>query len=371
MRINSANVVKEIEESPEESQQELTLLHALSKHSVSGLKDLKKEFDPTPIDPKAKKPDLINELLPSIPKESINAIIDKAFNPKIRYTAYIASFEADLPDGEEIAKKTEGFNSDHQYQNEDLLTNGHVERSTLEYVHTIKGESIFVFSSYRKELKFDPEARESTPSTSVKKIRISVDNSTKLITMYTGNKDILGDVLRAMYYIFGKSVKTVSINLAGIVPVDTQEFSYQTVKVLDYIYHGLTELGKLGVINSIELDTPLKSKKPQLVKVKGDDLLTDEVICKYLFIHKRDLVGIRTDFTIILNGFEYLISVELGLKDDKIKVSIKKDHYSLDQLDIFFKLIEENVSIHMANRGLINAQDLHLILSRLSNLALK
>ncbi|OMF14419.1 hypothetical protein BK131_13235 [Paenibacillus amylolyticus] len=113
MKINSANIVKEIEEISEksekseesqESQQELTLLHALSKHSVSGLKDLKKEFDPTPIDPKAKKPDLINELLPSIPKESINAIIDKAFNPKIRYTAYIASFDADLPDGEAIVE---------------------------------------------------------------------------------------------------------------------------------------------------------------------------------------------------------------------------------------------------------------------------
>ncbi|WP_127580787.1 hypothetical protein [Paenibacillus koleovorans] len=353
------------------SQEELTLKHALSKNSVSALKDLIKVFDAIPIDPKASKPELINNLVPSIPKESISVIIDKAFNPKIRYTAFVASFDSELPTNEEFEERIVEYNTEYDYNHNDLLKNGHIDRSYLEYHQKLNNELIFILSAFRKILRFDPEARESTPSTSLKKIRITVNENTKLITVYTGNKDYFEKALIAMYKLLGKSVKAVSINLSGVLPSDTQEFSFPTVKILDYIYHGLTRIGKIGLINAVELDTPSKSKNPQTVKVKGDDLLTDEVICKYLFIHKRDLVGIRTHFTFVIEENEYPTSIELLIKDDRIKIGIKKENYSFEQLDLFFGLIQKNINEFLRNRGLINSMELQKILSRLSTLAVK
>lgn len=356
----------------EKQMEELTLQHALSKNSIKGLKELNQRFDATPIDPRAKKPELIKNLLPSIPKESINVIIDEAFNPKIRYNAYLATFESEFPQEDQVIQEIQNYNLKYHYNSdESLLVDGYIEKNSIELLRTLGNETTFVFSIHRRELRFDPEARESSPITSIKKIRVVVNSINKLITVFTGDKDYFDKVLVSMYSIFGKSVKAVSLNLTGILPVDTSGFSFHTVKALDYIYHGLTQIGKLGMITAIELDTPSKSKNPQVVKVKGDDLLTDEVICKYLLIHSRDLVGIKAYFTFIIDSNEYKTSIELGLKDSKIKISIKKENYSLDMLDSFFKLLQDNVRTNIENRGLININGLQPILSKLSTLALK
>lgn len=348
----------------------LTLLHALSKNSNKDLKRIAQKYNPTKkIDPNAGKPKLISDIVPMIPQKDYEGIIDSTFNtPKTRYTAHLGRFDLALLSENDINENCDSFNNSRGYKEEipSYLPN---HKEHLELIKYDDKELIFYFTATTKKPEFDEDAMESRPIVYSKKIRVQIKPEENQISVFTGDKDLVNDVLSALTNVFGHAITPLTLNKTGISELDKGSFSFQTVKVVDYIYHGLSKLGRIGVITQIDLESP-SNQKPQRVKVQGEDLLDDKSICEYLLIHARDLVGVKLDLILIIGENEHKINIELGLRDNRIKLGIKRDKYSIEQITNFYHILEDNLQFYLRLTGLIDNKDTSIILDNIRKKAL-
>lgn len=351
-----------------------TLKHALSKKSVPELKKLKEELDVIePINLNVSKPKIIDNLTPVIPEEYYEAIVESVFHdPSIRYSAHLGYYDSEIPTEKVMNEFCEKYNDLHQWPiNQEFIKP--VEKHELKLIKYNQNDSIYEihYSLYKKRLNYNPDARQSLPQIQRKIVRVLVNDNKKLITVFTGDKDIFNDILSSIMPIFNGSVRPYDIEKTGITDAIAGSFSYHTVKVIDFIYHGLTEVGEIGQIIGVELDTPTSSKQPQYVRVKGDDLLKDESICKYLLLRKRDIVGVKLQFKFVIGEDTFITHTEFGLKDNRIKIGIAKEKFKNSQVDTFFDILEDVTKKYINRFGLINSSGTMTILEKLRAIALK
>lgn len=351
---------------------EFTLKHALSRKSFPDIKDLSKRYNPSEqINPRAGKPELIDGLIPNIPKEEQERIIDSVFNtPKSRYTAHLAVYETEVPNKEKIEQECNTYNiqfNKYDIKLEEYQTN---QKEEIQLVSYDQEELWFYYTNTVRRPDFDHDSMESRPLVIAYKIRIVINLTKKLVTIFTGDKDLFNQALTAIASVLGKSFKPLNPNKTGITPTVSGSFSFHTVKILDFIYHGLSIVGTIGGINQIELDTPSKSKKPQKVKVQGDDLLDDKSICDYLVLYGRDLVGLKLDFFFEIEEEKFKTTVDFSIRDNRVKIGIKKDNYSIEKVKEFFEILENNTRTFLEKPGLINEKGTSEILERIRKTAL-
>jgi hypothetical protein len=324
------------------------------------------------IDPKAGKPELIENLAPLIPADSRDEIIDKSFNtPKTRYIAHLGILKTDhtfnRPSENDLKRKCEEYSNSHKYNPDkaDFETNKKQEIELAQFGDEILA---FYYTESTRHLVYDADFRESKPVVGVKKLRILVDMGQKSIDVFTGDRELANNAFSALTNIFGKVAKALSITTAGI---QTASLSFHTMKVLDYIYHGLQQIGKIVSITSVDIDSPAKSKKPQKINVKGEDLLEDVNICRYLALEARDLVGLKIDFNINQKGTTSRVQIDLGIFSSRIKLGIRKDVYSIDTIKEFYELLKRNLEENLTVRGLINEKGTEKIITRIRDTAIQ
>jgi hypothetical protein len=350
----------------------LTLSHALSKNSIKELQHLYDEYlNEEEIDPNVGKKELIDELLPVIPQSDHDRIIDNTFSkPKTRYTAHLGYYEINLPEVSEIELNCDQYNDSHGYD----LSLKHYQTNRKEIVKLVdvtNDQMIFYFTESTRKLEFDEDAMESKPIVYTKRIRIILSLIKKRVSVFTGNKDLFNQALIALTVILKGPIKPLEMNQTGIRETVRGSFSFHTVKALDFVYHGLSQVGMIGAINQIDLETPSKSKKPQKVKVQGDELLDDKSICDYLFYHSRDLVGFKLDFTFKIREDSFKTNIVIGLRDNKVKIGVKKDNYSLDKVKEFFTILEDNAQTLLMDYGLIDENKTIKILEKIRSRAIE
>lgn len=349
----------------------LTFLHALSHTSVPELKKIIKKYSPeTKINPNAGKPKLIKDIVPIIPKAEYEKIIDRTFNtPKTRFTAYLGRFEADLISEDDIKKNCDTFNKDHDYDPEipEYLTNN---KENLKLVSYSQEAVIFYYSATTKKLEYDEDAMESKPVIYTKKIRILIKPNEKKVAIFTGDKDLMNNALTALTIVFGKAITPLMLNTTGISNIVKGSFSFHSVKAIDFIYHGLAEIGVIGAISQIIMETSSGSKRPQKVTVQGDDLLEDKSICEYLVLYSRDIIGVKMELKLIIGEEEHKINLDLGLRGSGVKIGIKKGNHPIDKINEFYNIIENNMHKNLKQMGLINEEGTIKILERIRQKAL-
>jgi len=349
----------------------LTLSHALSKNSVKDLQEMYERYmNEEDIDPNAGKQELIDELLPIIPQNEHDRIIDNTFStPKTRYTAHLGRYDIPVPDETVINENCEKYNTDHDYDSSlrEYQTN---RKEKIELVESNTDELIFYYTEMTKRLDYDEDSLESKPIVYSKRIRIIFDLHEKHVSVFTGSKDLFNQALTALTVVFDGPIVPLDLNLTGISESVRGSFSFHTVKALDFIYHGLSKVGVIGAINQIDLETSSKSKKPQKVKVQGDELLDDKSICEYLFLHSRDLVGFKLEFSFIHGEHTFKSNIEIGLRDNRIKVGVKKESYSLDRVKQFFSILEKTAQTNLTDFGLIDEEETVKILEKIRTRAI-
>lgn len=348
-----------------------TLIHALSKNSIPDLKKLAEMYDSEErINPNAGKPKIIEDLIPVIPTADREKIIDRTFNtPKTRYTAHLGVFKGSDLSVEEIKENCETFNSTHDFSDTAIPYQSNYKEE-IELISTDDEEYLFHYTFTMKKPEYDYDSMESRPVIYSRKIRVIIKPSHEQVSVFTGDRDLFNNVLTALTLVYGKAITPLDINKTGISNNVSGSFSFHTVKVIDFIYHGLEKIGTIGAINQIELETVSKSKKPQKVRVQGDDLLDDKSICEYLFIYGRDLVGVKLEIKLPLGEGEHLVNIEIGLRDNRIKIGIKKDHYSLELIKDFYELVENNTQKYLQAYGLVDEKKTIKILDRIRHRAI-
>lgn len=314
---------------------------------------LKNYGDDEKVNPGVLKKTLVSRLASVIPQEEQEKIIHEVFSkPNSRYTAHLAKVNAEFSfSEEELTTKIKTYNDQSVFSEEEF------EKSTkysLELKDTSNVETVIVFSSITRKPQFDIETMISNPVTYHQRVRVLIKHDTKRVIVYTGDRDIFNNVLTVLTIALESAITPLDSNKTGITNMEKGSFSFDTVKFIDFIYNGLTSVGTLSQVNQIELESIKTSKQTQKVTVQGDMLLNDKSICRYLFIHARDLVGIKGVLRIDINDVEYSISFEIGLRNNRVKLGIKKDRYSIEELKMFFTLIEETFYENIAKPGLIN-----------------
>lgn len=353
---------------------ELTLKHALSVKSVPQLKLLKEQFDnDRAINLNEGKPQIIEQLTPIIPETYYEEIVEAAFyKPNVRYNAFLAKYEGNMPSTEDLKRHCENFNNDSDWPNEEDLIRGS-EKQTINLNEDLERENsvLFHYTVYKKRLEFDVDVAQSMPVTRRKIVRIQVNTQSQIISVFTGDTDLFNQILIDLMKIINPNVKPLTVQKTGISNMTVGSFSFHTVKVLDYLYHGLSKIGTVGIIKHIELDTPSSSKKPQKVKVNGENLLIDESICKYLFLRGRDLSGIKIEFSFKIDGEHFKTNIEIGIRDNRMKISLTKEKYKESQITVFFNILQENIKKYLGRPGLINEKETINILDQLKKIALQ
>ncbi|MED3761364.1 hypothetical protein P4555_20255 [Peribacillus frigoritolerans] len=349
-----------------------TLAHALSKNSIPELKKLSEKYNADEhINPNAGKPRLIQDLIPVIPTADREKIIDNTFNtPKTRYNAHLGVYSGSLISEDEINANCLDFNRSHDFSNSSssYQTN---QRENMELIEYDEEELLFYYTYTEKKPSYDYDSLESRPVIFSRKIRVIIKPNEGHISAFSGDRDLFNNVLTALTHVFGRAITPLNINKTGISNVVAGNFSFHTVKVIDFIYHGLDKLGVLGEIKDIELETSLKSKNPQKVKVQGNDLLDDKSICDYLFMQARDLVGVKLALKFILSEeIEHLVNIEIGIRDNRTKIGIKRDHHTLELVKFFYELLENITQKYIQEPGLINEENTVKILDQIRQRAL-
>jgi hypothetical protein len=351
--------------------EKLTISHALNKNSIPALKDMFKEFgSDQPINPNVGKQELIEDLVDMIPEQEKERIIDETFNtPKTRYTTHLGVFDAKLPSELQLDENCRKYNEENDYDKE-LKEYQRNKKAKVELVQYTEQELTFYYTNSIKRPEFDTDAMESIPLITSRRIRVVIKPKQNRVSVFTGDRELFNEILTALTMVFETPIKPLISNKTGIPNNTVGSFSLDTVKTLDYIYHGLAKLGTIGLITQIDLETPAKSKSPQKVKVQGEGLLEDKSICEYLFIHARDLVGVKVDLKFVDGEEENKVSVEIGIRDTRVKIGIKKDNYTIDEVKGFLELLEENVQRYLPVFGLINEPGTIAILDKIRNKAL-
>jgi hypothetical protein len=348
-----------------------TLAHALSKNSIPELKKIAAKYNTEEaINPNAGKPKIIQDLIPVIPEADREKIIDSTFNtPKTRYLAHLGVFTGSVLSEDEIIANCEDFNRNHDF-NESAIPYQTDQKEHIELIDFNDEELLFHYTFTVKKPDYDYDAMESRRIIYSKKIRVQINLEFGHISVFTGDRDLFNNVLTALTSVFGRAITPLNLNKTGISNIVKGSFSFHTVKVIDFIYHGLEKLGYIGAINHIELETSSKSRNPQKVRVQGNDLLDDKSICDYLFIHARDLVGVKLDLKFVLGDEEHLVNVEIGIRDNRTKIGIKKDHHSIESVKTFYELLESTTQKYIQQPGLINEEKTTKILEKIRQRAM-
>lgn len=354
------------------SSENLTLFHALNKNSVSDLRDMVNKFSSEErINPNSGKQNLIEGLIDVIPEDEQEKIIDETFNtPKTRYTAHLGVFNASVLGEESLDNNIDNFNTNNDYDPtfKDYQTN---KKARIELVLYSEEELNFYYTQSIKRPEFDSDSMESRPLITSRRIRVTIKPQEQNVSVFTGDRDLFNEVLTALTIVFGSPIIPLDSNKTGISNAVVGSFSFETVKTLDFIYHGLSQIGTIGIMTQIDLETSAKSKKPQRVMVKGEDLLDDKSICEYLFLHARDLVGVKIDLKFQIDDNEHKVSIEIGIRNNRIKIGVKKDNYSIEQVKDFFEILERNTQTHLSNIGLIDEEKTIKILDQIRSRALQ
>ncbi|MGG3966095.1 hypothetical protein [Heyndrickxia faecalis] len=345
-----------------------TLKHAMQKSSWKDLKGLAQTYMPgKKIDPSYNKNEIINELADHIPETDKEGIIYEVFGkPKTRYLAHIGLIDESVEYNEKnIKDNCDDFNLAHDFK-EDIADFEVNVKEEINLDSFKRNELLFTYNKITKRPEFDYDTFESKLISYSKRVRIEVSPLTSIVSIFTGDRDLFNEVLSSLTLVFGKLIRPLSPNKTGITEVTKGSFSFHTVKALDYIYHGLSQLGTIGSITHIELETPTKSEKAQSVTVRGgDDLLDDKSICEYLFVYGRDLIGVKLNIKINSNGLDHLVNVQVGIRDNRVKIGIKKEKYSIEMVKEFYRAVENNIVANISQPGLIDEKKLEVLLDKI------
>lgn len=348
----------------------LTMQHALSKKSVPELRELGEVNNVSDLDPKKGKDEMIKQLLPHISTDQYQNIIDEAFNqPSSRYHAHLGVFNVKKIKRKTIENKIEEFNATHGYDTklEDFKKNTKENMTLIDFTD----ESMLLHYTFTtRKVEYDPDTMESKLVTYAKKIRVKIKPKEKKVSVFSGDRDLFNSCLTALTLIFNDPIVPLEANKTGISEYTRGGFSFHTVKVIDFIYFGLSKLGKVGEVYEINLDQT-KNKDRQKVKVQGYNLLKDQSICYYLYIYRRDLVGVKMKLNFNLDNVQNEVYVEIGIRDGRVKISIRKDNYSMEQLNHFFNLLENNTHNYLKRTGLINEDETKNLLGKIIDTALE
>jgi len=352
--------------------EKLTLTHALSKNSMAELRQIAQKYSSgDKINPKKGKPDLIEDVYPLIPEKAKEEIIDETFNkPKTRFTAHVAMIDKEVPSEVEINKGCDSFDKSSKFD-EDIPEYQTSYEQSIKLVTYTNKELVFYYTLFTKKPEYDFEAMESKTLVFSNKVRVIVKPEKNIVTVFTGNKDLFNNILTALTLVFGFPILPLNANKTGISSVIKGSFSFHTVKVLDFIYHGLSQIGIIGSINQISLETPNKSKNPQKVNVSGGtDLLDDKSICEYLFIYARDLAGVKLDISVDLDGEKHNVSIEVGIRDNRVKIGVTKENHSISRVKKFYEIIEKNIFENVKKMGLIDEENTIKLLDIIKKIAM-
>lgn len=350
---------------------DLTFSHALSKIKKLDLKEMLVTYtDESRVDPNALKSEIVETLSSLVPENEKEKIIDTVFNtPNTRYTAYLAEVSSPiLISEEEIKSKFTTYNSNSTFKGFDFEKS---DKQQLDFINQEDKEYIFMFTRITKSPHFDPGNMTSSLVSYQRKVRVVVNKDNNRVIIYTGDRNIFNSVLSALTISLGIIFKSLDVNKAGISENLRSSFTFDTVKFIDFIYNGLTRVGKISEVNQIKLETNNAKKSPQKVKVEGDMLLTDKNICVYLYLRSRNIVGIKVDLILEINEISYSISCDIEIKDNRIKIGIRKDKYSIDDLKIFFGLIEDAFYDKISSPGLIDEEKTRKYLNDIKITAIK
>ncbi|WP_405100839.1 hypothetical protein [Oceanobacillus sp. FSL H7-0719] len=351
----------------------LTVLHALVNNNKGFITDIARKYSSSEeeIDPKKGKPELIDDLLPLLPESEKIKIIDETFNtPKMRYNAHVGFIKKEVPTEEDINEGCEKFNNTSDYNSEvpEYQTN---YKQTISLIKYGESELMLYYTLFTKKPEYDFESMESKTIVFSNKVRVIIKPRQKIVTVFTGNKDIFNNVLSALTIAFNFPVLPLNANKTGISEVTRGSFSFHTIKFLDFIYYGLADIGEIGDINQISLETSSKSKDPQKVNVKGgNDLLDDKSICEYLFLYARDLVGVRLSLNIETENNRYKANIEISVRDNKVKIGVQKENHTIIRVQETYQMIENNVFKHLKKPGLIDEDKTIKLLDKIKQRAL-
>ncbi|MEH7736493.1 hypothetical protein QPL77_12920 [Bacillus pumilus] len=335
-----------------------TLFHALHKTNKNKLYEISEKFGAeSKLNPNAGKTELVKELIPFIPDSEGERIIDETFNtPKTKYTGHIGNINENMPDEINLKKGCLLFNRKSDYNQEipEYQTN---QKEEIELVLLKDKEATFYYTLFIKAPQYDYDSMESKVVVTSKKIRIIVNVNKKIVTVFTGDKDLFNNALSALTIVMGFPLTPLEPNLTGISEVVRGSFSFHTVKVLDYVFHGLSMLGTIGAINEINLETSNRNKNVQKVKVQGGtNLIDDKSICEYLFIYSRDLIGLKLDLKLNTHNLDEVINLDIGIRSARVKIGIKKGKNSIEKLQFIYEILENNIYRYIKEHGLINEE---------------
>jgi len=309
-------------------------------------------------------------LVPLIPIAEQDKIIDQTFNtPKTRYTALLGVFDGSMPTEAKLIKSCEDYNAKSEYDSElpDYQPNF---KENVKLINYSQNSILLYYTLTTRKAEYDYDAMESRPIIYAKKVRVVITPNKNKVSVFTGDRDLFNNAMTALTVIFGKVVKPLDLNKTGISNLTAGSFSFHTVKVLDFIYHGLSKIGNIGAIKEIDLETSKNSKNPQKVKVQGDELLDDKSICEYLFIHARDLVGLKLELNFNIGQDTYKSNIEISIRDNRIKIGIKKEKLKIDQIQQLFEILEDNAHLILSQFGLIDGKNTEKILEQIKNRAM-
>ncbi|OMI24876.1 hypothetical protein BTA31_20980 [Bacillus haynesii] len=338
-----------------------TLRHAIRKSSAPELNGLVERYRPDQrINPRENRIELVEDLARRIPEEDIEEIVFNKFGvPKRRYIAHIGIINFNLIDEDELRTNIDDFNISKDF-NRELPEYEPQIKQQLELVRYNDQEIVVYFRRIVKKPEYDFEEMNSKVIRYPKSVRILIKRELGIVTIFTGDRDLFNEALTALTLVFDHAVRPLDSNQTGITDALRGSFSARTVKFLDYIYHGLSQVGTVGTIYQIELETIQGSREPQQVTVKGgSDLIDDRSICEYLFWHGRDLVGIKMNLLMTYGENEHRVSVQIGIRNGKTKVGIKKENYSMEKVRHFYERIERNIVDNITQYGLINEELTH------------
>ncbi|MBK4212844.1 hypothetical protein EGI07_11595 [Bacillus pumilus] len=351
----------------------LTFFHALHKTKKDKLLEIHKMYGvDTNLNPNIGKTELINELIPFIPESEQERIIDETFNtPKTKYTGHIGVVERNMPEASIIKEGCSKYNKDYDYDSRipEYKTN---QKHEIDLVILKGHEANFYYTEFTKSPEYDYEALESKIVVTSKKVRVTVNVQKKIVTVFTGDKDLFNNALTALTIVMGFPLIPLEANLTGISEVVRGSFSFHTVKVLDYVYHGLSQLGTIGAIKEIKLETNKRSKDDQTVQVKGgSNLLEDKSICEYLFIYSRDLIGLKLELRLNTNNLDEVITLDIGIRSARVKIGVRKGSLPIERLQFIYEILEKNIYTHLKTYGLINEQSTVQLLEKVRKKALE
>ncbi|MDV2883849.1 hypothetical protein RYX45_01555 [Alkalihalophilus pseudofirmus] len=349
---------------------DLTIKYALSKSPVNDLKQLTRRFNSGPIDPKALKTQLIEELAPVIPDEYKEEIVSSVFyKPSYRQLAFLSNYIDEFPSEDELSNLLFEFAGSSDYD-EAIPSYKPNEKDGIEFKSYNNNEVSFIYIYYKRYPDYDIESMETILRVKRSIVRVVFNLNKKSATFFSGDKDIFNKAMNAFNKALNIKILPLDINTTGITNATSGSFSFHTVKVIDFIYNGLKGLGAHGGIREIKLDTPPGSKEKQKVKVQGNDLLEDKSICEYLLIHKRDLIEVKLSFLYGGGVNKVRMNLTIGFQDNRIKFGINKDNFTIAELNKYFVDFQEKINDSMSIRGLISEENTKLILDKIRDKAL-